>query len=199
MQPTLMGSRAAWVFDRILVDKLSYTFREPARFDVAVFRYPLNQSQNYVKRIWGLPGDTLKIIDGNVYRRVSGGEGDARAFEALRKPDRIQESIWKLVYDTGIDELGMRPIRPESDFQLSTRDLSGGDGTGRSGTFQFMRDGRRFVLRSAAKSRGVATFQHGGDKKLNDHYWHGYPPAIQEALIKGGEVPLGRAASRCRT
>lgn len=176
MQPTLMGSRDAGIFDRILVDKLSYTFREPERFDIAVFRYPLNTSQNYVKRIWGMPEDILKIIDGNVYRRVTAETVNERAFEALRKPDHIQKGLWKLVYDSELTELGTRPIRPATDFERTTRD----------GSFEVDRD-RRFVLRASAKTKGVATL--GAGDRLRDHYWHGYPPAVQEALMRGREMP----------
>ncbi|MDP6928496.1 MAG: signal peptidase I, partial [Planctomycetota bacterium] len=51
MQPTMMGSKAAGVHDRLLVDKMRYAFTEPKRFDIAVFRYPVRRNQNYVKRI----------------------------------------------------------------------------------------------------------------------------------------------------
>jgi signal peptidase I len=43
------------------VDELSYRFREPARDDVIVFRYPKDTSKFFIKRIIGLPGDTIKI------------------------------------------------------------------------------------------------------------------------------------------
>ena len=42
MQPTLIGDEDADIKDRILVDKLSYAFRDPRRWEVAVFRYPLD-------------------------------------------------------------------------------------------------------------------------------------------------------------
>ena len=57
MQPTLMGSSEASVYDRLLVDKLTPAIREPKRFDVTVFGYPLQKNQNYVKRLVGLPGE----------------------------------------------------------------------------------------------------------------------------------------------
>ena len=56
MQPTLMGSSEAGIYDRLLVDKLTPAIREPQRWDVTVFGYPLQQNQNYVKRLVGLPG-----------------------------------------------------------------------------------------------------------------------------------------------
>ncbi len=50
----------------ILIDKLSYRLRPPARGDVVVFHPPTSPSQNYIKRIIGLPGETVKVIDGQV-------------------------------------------------------------------------------------------------------------------------------------
>ena len=74
MQPTLMGSSEADVYDRILVDKLIQTWREPKRWDITVFKYPLQKNQNYVKRIGGMPGDRLTIAGGNLYQ-VEGDGG----------------------------------------------------------------------------------------------------------------------------
>lgn len=55
------------VGDRFIANRLSYIFSEPERFDIVVFRYPDDESQLYVKRIIGLPGETVEIIDGKVY------------------------------------------------------------------------------------------------------------------------------------
>ncbi len=96
MQPTLMGSSEAGVYDRLLVDKLTPAIREPQRWDVTVFGYPLQQNQNYVKRLVGLPGETLFIGGGNLYRVTQ--DGSKRTYEPLRKPDRIQQGLWKEVY-----------------------------------------------------------------------------------------------------
>jgi len=50
--------------DYLIVDELSYRFREPQRGEVVVFRYPQNPSLRYIKRIIGLPGETLEIKNG---------------------------------------------------------------------------------------------------------------------------------------
>jgi len=52
--------------DYLIVDEISYRFRDPQRGEVVVFKYPINPSQHYIKRIIGLPGETIEIGDGKV-------------------------------------------------------------------------------------------------------------------------------------
>jgi signal peptidase I len=53
--------------DRIVVSKLEYLFRDPERWDVIVFKYPGAAKVNYIKRLVGLPGETLTINNGDVF------------------------------------------------------------------------------------------------------------------------------------
>lgn len=47
--------------------KISKKFRDPQRFDIVIFKYPDDESQLFIKRVIGLPGETVEIIDGKVY------------------------------------------------------------------------------------------------------------------------------------
>ena len=53
--------------DRIFGNRLAYVLGEPERFDIVIFKYPDDESQLFIKRIIGLPGETVEIIDGKVY------------------------------------------------------------------------------------------------------------------------------------
>jgi signal peptidase I len=76
--PTPSMDSTVMVGDHLLVDKLSYAnadpvskyllpYTEPKRGDVIVFRYPLDIRQNYVKRVMGVPGDHIHILNKVVY------------------------------------------------------------------------------------------------------------------------------------
>lgn len=53
--------------DNLMVDKLSYRFKDPERYDIIVFPYQYQEKTYYIKRIIGMPGETVQIIDGMIY------------------------------------------------------------------------------------------------------------------------------------
>ena len=55
------------VGDHLIVDKISYRFREPQRYEIVVFPYRYEKNTYYIKRIIGLPGETVQIVDGYIY------------------------------------------------------------------------------------------------------------------------------------
>jgi len=76
--PTGSMESTVLIGDHLLVDKLSYApadaitrhllpYTEPKRGDVIVFRYPMDIRQNFVKRVIGVPGDHIRIVDKLVY------------------------------------------------------------------------------------------------------------------------------------
>ncbi len=52
--------------DYLFIDQISYRFRDPQRGEVIVFRYPQNPFHRYIKRIIGLPGETIEIKNGQI-------------------------------------------------------------------------------------------------------------------------------------
>lgn len=62
MEPTLYDS------DNLIVDKITYRFNDPQRFDIIVFPYQYQENTFYIKRIIGLPGEKVQIDEmGNIY------------------------------------------------------------------------------------------------------------------------------------
>ncbi len=58
----------------LIVDELSYFFRAPHRGEVIVFRYPLMPSEFFIKRIIGLPGETVDIKNGSIFIKPVGSD-----------------------------------------------------------------------------------------------------------------------------
>ncbi|MEN6385580.1 MAG: signal peptidase I [Phycisphaerales bacterium] len=83
--------------DRILVFKSLYQFVEPKRWDVFVFKNPTDPKINYIKRLVGKPGETLEIIDGDIY--IDG--------KLARRPARVQQEHWMPIYNNNF-----QPIQP---------------------------------------------------------------------------------------
>ena len=82
--------------DRVLVMKYLYRFQSPKPWDVIVFKNPQDNQQNYIKRLIGLPGETIEIVHGDVFVRQAGAE----AFNVRRKEDhRVQDAMWQVVFD----------------------------------------------------------------------------------------------------
>ena len=61
MEPTLKDG------EFVLINKLAYKWGEPGLGDVIVFHFPRDPEQEYIKRVIGLPGDTVNITNGKVY------------------------------------------------------------------------------------------------------------------------------------
>ena len=60
--------------DRIIASRLAYINEDPQRYDVIIFKYPDDETQIYVKRVIGLPGETVQVVNGVVYVTKTDGE-----------------------------------------------------------------------------------------------------------------------------
>lgn len=83
--------------DQIFVFKPIYSFTDPKRWDVAVFKSPVQPEINYIKRMIALPGETVQIIDGDIY--IDG--------KIAAKPPKVQDELWMPVYDNDF-----QPVNP---------------------------------------------------------------------------------------
>jgi signal peptidase I len=79
--------------DHLIVDKISYRFEDPERFDIIVFPYQYDTDTYYIKRIIGMPGETVQIDDsGNIY--VDGELlEEAYGCEVIQNPGRANDPI----------------------------------------------------------------------------------------------------------
>jgi signal peptidase I len=166
MQPTLMGNDETGIFDRVLVDKLSFHFRDPERFEVATFKYPLDRSKNFINRNVGMPGEQFWIAHGDLWTRKS----EREPWKPLRRPRPVQEETWK-------------PLDASSKEDSPT--WSGDDRASTAWTF-----GARQVV---AKGDGRARFV-GRSGSIMDNYTDGYPRGLQSKIgTRGasGQNPVG--------
>ena len=85
--------------DQLMVHKHHYDWRDPERWEVVVFRNPELQTQAYVKRAVGLPGETVELRDGDVY-----ADGQLQ-----RKPIDVQRSLRVLIDDAEHQPAGDDP------------------------------------------------------------------------------------------
>ena len=114
--------------DRIFVLKYLYSVYDPARYDVVVFKYPgkpsnpldIGEQENYIKRLIGLPGEEIALVDGDVFRRPASGQPGGLAYsdwaagdwEIARKTERVQRALWQPVFDSTY-----APLNPERDLR----------------------------------------------------------------------------------
>jgi signal peptidase I len=99
MQPTIMGARltdGGHMGDVLLVDRSRYLVRDPRRWEIVVFEYPLFPSIYFVKRLVGLPGEHVEIKDGDIW--IDG--------KIAKKPPLVQETLWR--------EVAPRQVTPDS-------------------------------------------------------------------------------------
>ncbi len=162
--------------DRVLVLKPMYFLSRykglewlgPRRWDVAVFLYPGNGQENYIKRITGLPGESIEVIDGDIY--ING--------QIARKPPRVQEQMWITVFD--------------NDYQRQDDGPDGPAWQEVSGRMERLREGR--VLRLNAKgSERTLVYKGAINNGLAYNALHGSEgPAVTVSNLRLSFDVIGR-------
>ncbi len=164
MAPTLRGQER--LGDRILVDKFIYQVRPPRRWEIIVFRYPLNLNTNYIKRLVGLPGEAVWIVDGDIW--ING--------RIERKLPALQEDLWISLFPECRDPYGAMgdEFGPPGRFETpggespSTGTWEAAPGSGRSARlrYAFQPDARTSMGRSASLRYGAPAIGIGGYRDI---------------------------------
>lgn len=99
--------------DRIFVLKYIYQLFEPRAWDVVVFQYPSKPQQDFIKRLIGLPGETIEIIAGDIYIND----------KIAQKPPHVQDILWipvfsgdYAIYDNSPWKRPFKPISSSSEM-----------------------------------------------------------------------------------
>lgn len=82
--------------DNLIVDKITYRFKDPQRFDIIVFPFQYQEDTYYIKRIIGLPGETVQIdLDGTIY--IDGKALEENYGREVIKPENVGIAIKPIV------------------------------------------------------------------------------------------------------
>jgi signal peptidase I len=133
--------------DRIFVLKYLYSVYDPKRFDVVVFKNPTDPPVSYIKRLIGLPGEEVALVDGDVFvRRPATNEQVtdswlASDWQVQSKPEHVQRTLWMDVFDSSYT-----PLRDTS-FRTPFRGVTDGavdattwDTTANTGVYAYKGD-----------------------------------------------------------
>lgn len=105
--------------DRIFVMKYLYSIYDPSRYDVVVFKNPRSPTENYIKRLIGVPNDQIAIVDGDIFTRpapagypvgpdLPAGQPSPWSqdgWKIARKSGRVEDTLWQLVHDSSYTPL----------------------------------------------------------------------------------------------
>ena len=104
-EPTAAGkTHDSFNGDRIIVAKFPYHLSEPERWDIVVFQYPGEAKTNYIKRLVGLPGESIRIHRGDIFVKP----GEAGEFSIARKPPSKILAMMRPVYDADFQATALR-------------------------------------------------------------------------------------------
>lgn len=151
MQPTILGNEESAIFDRVLVNKFAYLVDEPERYDVIVFKFPLDRSVNYIKRLVGLPDERVMIFAGNIYAAPRKPDGSYGPMQIARKSKSVRDAVMKRLYPSG---------RAGERFDTAFQVLTGSHHV----------DGDDIVLGADS------SFRFGQNEPVRDQYLDGYDP-----------------------
>jgi signal peptidase I len=119
MEPTLLGDEAGG--DRVLVDRVTPWVRPPRRFEMVAFRHPDDPGRELVKRVVGLPGETLRVVEGDAFvngQRLKKTVDEARRNRAPLYRSDVRPLASEFEFDgdcVKVDNSGAVILTPASD------------------------------------------------------------------------------------
>ena len=171
--------------DRVFVLKYLPILHEPKRWDVAVFKNPATP-ENYIKRIVGMPGEQLALVDGDVFTRPIGDDVSAPrrgpdawrggGWSIERKPERIQRSMLQLVHDTAFT-----PPEPGPEYRSPWVADAGFEGLNSSRAIEKTAQGRALLAWRASRS-------------IDDGYTYNEVPRSATFVGQAGVYPVSDIA-----
>ncbi|MBX7166313.1 MAG: S26 family signal peptidase [Pirellulales bacterium] len=158
--------------DRIQAAKFTYYGgQEAQRWDVTLFKYPHGAETNYIKRLVGLPNETLSVWHGDLYVRPQGES----AFKISRKPAEKVRATLQEVYDN--DYLLEKLIERGWPLRWQSRETAGG------AAWQAEDQGRRFSVTAKADAASWLAYEHT-------------PPSWNDwQALEQGPLPAGTSVS----
>ena len=101
----------------LIINEITYRFNEPERGDIVVFKYPKDPSQYFIKRIIGLPGETVEVRDNRIY--VTNSDGRKMILDETTYLEEGERTISKTKWTLGPDELYV--MGDNRDYSLDSR------------------------------------------------------------------------------
>ena len=153
--------------DRIIVAKFPYEFVDPKRWDIVVFKFPNDAKTNYIKRLVGLPEETVRIFHGDIFTKPKGGA----EFQIERKPPEKQLSMAQIVYDNNY----VVPSMTEKGWPLRWQALPEG---AEKKSWVALKEGKSFEIESGDRNEPAWI-----------RYQHIPPTQTDWAELRSGSIP----------
>ena len=152
--PSNHPNQGSFSGDRIIVSKFAYDLAEPRRWDVIVFKYPGDATQNYIKRLAGLPNETIRIWGGNIYIKKK----DEAEFHIARKPPDKLNAMLQLVHDN--DYLAKDLLAAGWPARWEEADLTSPLAQTIAPAWQKLKEGREFICDGASPREAWLRYRH---------------------------------------
>ena len=146
---TALEPNPSYSGDRIWVSKVPYNFSEPKRWDVIVFRFPEEAETYYIKRLVGLPGETVKIVHGDIYTKTA----ESPEFAIARKSAEKVRAMAQVVYDNDF----VSPELAHQGWPLRWRPMLADDAAGR---WQVSDDTRSYSTDGTGDGESWVRYEH---------------------------------------